>query len=281
MRNQSRYGSFAVCVAVLLAVSPGRTEKLPSKHKRSCMTSYEGAQEARREHKLASAKEQLLVCAQSTCGKVMRKDCVKWLDEVVLEMQVLASLQPGVLESRSESKTVTAATAAPAAVPAASPAAAVQQPVKPVKSDAATTSGASEPKPESAPAAAVALSVDERAAAEHKDKGKSYLLPAVLGSVGVVGVGGFIALATAGKHEQAKLPVCWPQCSESIVRRAEAYYVAADVSLGVGLAALGTATWLLLKPSSPSEGPSSSPRGVAFAVDPSPGHVSAQIQGVF
>src|SRR3954469_6597656 len=96
LRRDPRYASSLVCVAVLLAVSPGRGEKLPNKARNACMASYESAQEARKGQRLQAAKEKLVVCAQPTCGKVIRNDCMKWLDEVVVEMQAAASAKAAV-----------------------------------------------------------------------------------------------------------------------------------------------------------------------------------------
>src|SRR6185503_15437217 len=50
--------------------------------KRTCVASYESAQLLRHQQKLRKAREQLAICAHSTCPSVVTLDCAGWLKEV-------------------------------------------------------------------------------------------------------------------------------------------------------------------------------------------------------
>jgi hypothetical protein len=154
------------------------------------------------------------------------------------------------------------------------------------------------PSPALAPAAPVAARSDSSASQaglqlkaappdadiEPKKSSGGSLLPWVVGGVGAVGVGGYALLYTMAKSENAALiSQCWPTCSEDRLDRVRNLYLAADVSLGVGVAALGTATYLFLQSgSSSSEKPA--PQSASYVVDVAPakgGGMFASVSGVF
>ena len=66
----------------------------------------------------------------------------------------------------------------------------------------------------------------------------------VVGGVGVAALGTSIALATWGHTDNQLLDQCAPNCSQESVDHVRHLYIAADVSLGVGVVALGVATWM-------------------------------------
>jgi hypothetical protein len=117
---------------------------------------------------------------------------------------------------------------------------------------------------------------------EPSKKNGSGALPWVIGGVGVIGAGGYALLYSMAKSENAALiSQCWPTCSEDRLDRVRNLYLAADVSLGVGVAALGTATYLFLQSGSSSEKPA--PQSASYVVDvaPAKGGVFASVSGVF
>ena len=85
------------------------------------------------------------------------------------------------------------------------------------------------------------------------------LASATLIGVGVVGLASFTWLGLRARSGEDDLKECEPTCSRGNVDSVEARYVLANVSLGVGVLALGAATWVLLS------GPSS--KNVAEPVD--------------
>jgi len=99
------------------------------------------------------------------------------------------------------------------------------------------------------------------------------VLPIVLGGVGLAGGAVFAGLAFSAQSEYDKLvSSCAPRCSESVVSPVRTKLLAANVSLGVGLAALGTAAVLLLV-----QGPtkSASRPTPSFGIAPLPGGAAA------
>jgi hypothetical protein len=62
----------------------GQTAQAGHPDKRACLAANEAAQKLRKEDKLRSAREQLLVCARAQCPVVVRQDCAQWLNEVMV-----------------------------------------------------------------------------------------------------------------------------------------------------------------------------------------------------
>jgi len=76
-----------------------------------------------------------------------------------------------------------------------------------------------------------------------------------LGAVGVLGVGGYFTLNLKGSAENDALAaLCAPNCRPESVRKVRNIYLMADVSLGIGVAALAASTYLFFRsPDSPEE----------------------------
>jgi hypothetical protein len=107
-------------------------------------------------------------------------------------------------------------------------------------------------------------------------------LPYIVGGVGVLGIGGYALLYGIAKSSNNSLiQECWPTCSESRLNRVRNTYLAADISLGVGVAAIGTATYLLLQSGSGKE--QSSGQSTSYVVDvvPSRAGAFASVSGIF
>lgn len=76
---------------------------------------------------------------------------------------------------------------------------------------------------------------------------------ATLIGVGVAGLAAFTALGVSARSEEKELQSCKP-CADARIDSVQTRYLLANVSLGVSVVALGSATWLLL--SGPSTKPS-------------------------
>jgi hypothetical protein len=71
--------------------------------------------------------------------------------------------------------------------------------------------------------------------------------------VGVIGLASFTWLGLKARSDESDLKLCKPYCSKAKGDSVLARYWMANISAGVGVLALGTATWLLLNgPSQPS-----------------------------
>jgi len=86
----------------------------------------------------------------------------------------------------------------------------------------------------------------------------------VLGGVGVVALGSFSYFALRGKSQENDLESsCAPNCSHDDYSSMKQKYLVADVSLGVGVLALGAATYFFLHPTKEAPPPAVSLLGGA------------------
>jgi len=92
-----------------------------------------------------------------------------------------------------------------------------------------------------------------------------------LGAIGVVGLLSFVGVGLNARNREDQLARCTPNCSEGRLDAVDTRYAAASISAGVGLLALGGATWVLLAGSDDAENPDAS---VAFAATPAGGTLS-------
>jgi hypothetical protein len=110
-------------------------------------------------------------------------------------------------------------------------------------------------------------------------------LPWVIGAAGLAGIGGYGMLVTWGRKDNEQLAQCAPYCPQESVDHVRKLYLAADISLGVGIAAVGAAaTWLIVggssSPSSPKEERAGQPRYVVD-VRPTSSGGFATVSGTF
>ncbi len=112
------------------------------------------------------------------------------------------------------------------------------------KSGAPDTSDDTEAKPGRDNAGADALSTPpEQVSRPHS------ALPFVIGGAGLVVAAAGGLLTYWGSQDNSDLQkMCKPNCSPASVDHVQTMYIAADISFGVGAAALAAATWMLVKP---------------------------------
>jgi hypothetical protein len=145
-----------------------------------------------------------------------------------------------------------------------------------------TKASASAPAPADAPPARSETATHEDAApATSPGNGRSLLLPLVLGSVGVVGLAGGGLLTLWGRKDNDALSQCTPNCLPSSLDHIRALYIAADISFVVGVAGLGAATWLYLRPGASDEKPPAQAASVRFDMHPTPSGAFASVRGAF
>jgi hypothetical protein len=138
--------------------------------------------------------------------------------------------------------------------------------------DRATVERDAEKSPESSDDVASSPSV------HHKGPGP---LPWVLSAAGLAGIGTYGLLTVWGRKDNDALANCSPDCSAASLDRVKTLYLAADISLGVGIAALGAGvTWLALSSGSNKEKPPAQAAYV-FDVQPTPSGAFATVRGAF
>jgi hypothetical protein len=114
---------------------------------------------------------------------------------------------------------------------------------------------------------------------DKEPSGGASAVPYLLGGVTLVGVGGYALLTSWGRADNKLMAACAPDCSPSSVDHIQRLYVAADVSLAVGIVgAVGLVGWAAFHRS--NEKP---PNHSAYVVDvePTPSGAFARVSGSF
>jgi hypothetical protein len=173
-------------------------------------------------------------------------------------------------------------------LPAAAARASAPAPAAVAKTEAKEAKAAP-PSPRAEPAAAASHlqlktmpSDDPPPSPSPSTSGGGSIVPYVVGGVGALGIGGYALLYSMAKSENnALIDQCWPTCSEERLNRVRNLYLGADISLGVGVAALGTATYLFFQSSSGREKPAGQAASYVVDVAPSRAGVYASVSGAF
>ncbi|WP_156339248.1 hypothetical protein [Chondromyces crocatus] len=239
------------------ASKPGPAPKRDLKaEKKVCVEAHANGQGLVREGKFTEAREAFITCGRETCPGAVRKECVQFMGE-------LNEKQPSVvIEARDE----------------------IGQPTAEVKVfiDGAEVAGSLDGR-------AIEVDPGQRAFRYVSSKGKVLersvlilegqrnrkltavfgyppppppepfqipVLSYVLGGVAAGGLGNFVFWGLLGKSEQGELEdSCAPRCRQEDVDAMRRSYLLADLSLGIGVAALGAATVVALLHNSGKEKP--------------------------
>ncbi len=160
------------------------------------------------------------------------------------------------------------------------------------KTAAADESGAAEDKADGksshktggSGATAAAGAEDEPAEAEKTPAraGGHRYLPWVLTGVGVASLGAGAMLTSWGRKDNDQLKGCSPGCDPNAVHHIRRVYQAADVAIGVGIAALGAAYWVYALTHGSSSGEEhGSETALRFGVAPTGSGGFASVSGGF
>jgi len=232
--------------------------------KKECAAAYVEAQKLKKDGSFMKAREQLIVCAKDECMSAVKKDCVSWLDEVnaALPSVVVAAKGPDggdtfdvkvsvdgqVVAEKIDVKAIEVDPGTHKFVFEYEGEEPIEQEVilrqgeknktlevsfEKEKPAAPTT----EPEPEAEPKVEVSTK-------------KSPTLAYVLGGVGIVALGGagYFWLSGESKKSDLEKSGCEPNCDQGDVDKIKQQRLIGDIALGVGLACIGTAAYLLLKP---------------------------------
>jgi hypothetical protein len=313
-----RAGAWAVSISLCAAAGHGEAKR--PKDKRACKAAYKSAQEREQAGKLREAKELLSTCANVTCGGVLKKECASRsahldaeipsivpvvTDDARLDVQIrmdgellmshldgrAVPIDPGTHEFTFSTERGVVATqtatvdrgqhARPIAV--ALHASTGRASTTKVKPSSTVSTDSPPPRVRVTGPAAEESSAQETAPAMVQGSSKSGppALAYVLGGVGGLGVaGGILMNAWGRKDNRDLLASCAPNCSQSSVDHVRRVYFAADLSIGVGVAALGVATVLFFTSNRAKERPGTV---AAYTVDvkPAPSGAFATVSGMF
>jgi hypothetical protein len=260
---------------VALAVAPAGAH---AQTKVECVAAFDRGQELREQTKLRAAREQFMQCARDACAAPLRKDCATQLEEVSRDQPTIVL---GARDSLGEELSGVR----------------VWIDQEPAKIDESGLSVQVDPGPhtvrfEDASGVRVSMHVVSRMGernrpviavfATHPAAPSRELQPQpsarsgqaipptpqagppfwayIASGVGVVGLGAFTALAISGHTEKERLLTsCAPTCNDAQVNVVKSRYIAADISLGVGVVSLAIAAYLFL--SQPAVAPKPSVSG--------------------
>ena len=266
--------SILACMLLMAAPLSARAEDV----KRECVDASTLGQTSRDTGELLKARQQFLLCSRDACPAVVRTSCNHWLAEVE---ELTPSVVIRAADAADSDITDGAATIDGVQYPLngktipLDPGKHVVVVVSPdgVRAEKKVLLGAGEksrlielrldtgkPQEMSKPAVTAAqpavTAAQPPAAAPRADRKSSIPTGAwVLGGVSVVVLGGFGYFAVSASSELDKLKkACSPSCTDEQTQTGRTNALLADVSLGVGVAALaGAVTWALLARSSSHE----------------------------
>lgn len=272
-----------------------------------CVLASERGQDLRDAGKLLAAREQFVACAQEACPALVRADCARWLAgvedripavvlrvrdregrdlaaaRVAVDGKPLAGAQDGrslELDPGPHTVALEVEGFAPAVVQLVA-----REGERNRLVDVALEPAPSAAAPVGAAAIATAPSVPPRAPAASTEREASAPRPfpvaaAALGAAGIAGIGVFAALGLSARADvQTMRQTCRPWCSQEKVDAAQRKALWANVSLGAGIVAAGSAAWLWLR--HPEAAPAPSPAALRWDFAPAPGGALCSVQGRF
>jgi hypothetical protein len=273
------------CLAALLAgAAPAQAD---GDVKQACVQASTDGQSLRDTGKLREAREKLVACAREECPVIVRKYCGEWLADVESRIPSLVfrvqtadgsdvtdarfsvddraphpvdgsatQLDPGEHRVRFEH-------------PGDPP---VEMHVVVAESEKGRIVTARFAAKEGPPTAETPA-----AAPSPQSKGISPLA-IVLAGVGVLGGASFAYFGITAKSDLDNLRnTCAPGCAQSDLDAVKQKALIADISLGVGVVALGAAAWVFFANSSPAPAPAAA----LLDVRPTPGGAVARVGGRF
>ena len=257
MRSR-RAALFAASVVYCVTTSAARADD-----KQVCLNAFDSAQQLRIDGKLRLAREQLASCARTECPPLVRQDCGRWLNEV---MGSLPSVVVGARDGRGRDLLAVRVSIDGAVVSEALDG-------KPILVDPGAhkfrfeTPGSAAvdehllirageknrvltvdfaPRPVVSPTSSRRVDPVPRAS-EAVVKTTPPIPAYVVGGVGVLALGAALFLDLNGHADASSLrATCAPNCTQSDVDGVQVKYIVAGISLGVGVVALGVATYLFL-----------------------------------
>lgn len=286
--------------ALIVAASLFASAAARADEKQTCVAAHEKAQRLRIDAKLRAAKEQLVVCSRPECPVIIRQDCAQWMAEVNASLPsiVIAARDTSGHDVLAVRVTIDGVTVAeqldgkPIAVDPGphklryqtSGKPAVEEQIlvregernRPMTVTFAPSAPATPSTTPSTPRADGAATADEEPAA----KGGSPVLPILFIGVGAVALGAALFFDLKGNGDARTLrDVCAPNCKQEDVDGVQTKYVAAGVSLGVGIVAVGIGvTMLLLSPAAPKRATAGA---FTFDVAPTRGGATAALGAAF
>ena len=246
-------GMFAVLAATTTLLSAETAARADDREQ--CASAADQAQQLRDEGKYRRAREQLLLCARDVCPAPIKRDCLEWLSQVESTAPTVVFGAKDATKDLSDVKVYVDGAAVTDRLDG-----------KPVQMDLGKHTvkfeyqgqvkeeeviiGAGQKNRNvtvTFGAAAVAPTGPTPPPGGETSKEGSIVPALVVGGIGVLAIGSFAIFGLGGKSDVSNLEdTCKPHCAESDVDKARTKLIIADISLGVGIVALGVATYLFV-----------------------------------
>lgn len=254
-RTLARMATLAVVAAGTTALA-GEGVALAD-DREQCASAADQAQQLRDEGKYRRAREQLIVCARDVCPAPIKRDCLEWLTQVESTAPTVVFGAKDGTKDLSDVKVFVDGAAVTERLDG-----------KPVQMDLGKHTvkfeyqgqtkeeeviiGAGQKNRNvtvtfSGGAAGPAGPTGPTGPAPAEGGGGSLVPAIIVGGVGVLALGSFAIFGLGGKSDVSDLEkTCKPHCAQSDVDAAKTKLLIADISLGVGIVALGVATYLVI-----------------------------------
>ena len=223
----------------------------------SCLNSYESAQRLRIGKHLGEARRQLLSCGEATCPAAIRKDCLRWLDEVDRSMPSV------VMAVRFRGQDLTAVRVLVDGTQIATRLDGASIAVDPGTRQFRFEASGYKPRErtvvirEGEKNRPITVELPAEAAS---DQATSHAPALALAALGVAGLGFFTYFGLKGMSGKSDLELCKGHCSQSDANTVGRNFLAADIALGVGVVALGAAAYLYFSDGPPRQASAASAR---------------------
>ena len=235
-----------------------------------CVTLHRQAQIDRKSRALRSALENLRRCADSSCPKLIGSDCAEWLVETERALPSIVVVATG--PDGSDVQGVRILIDGVPLVDQVGGAAIEVDPGQhrfrfelagsaPIERAITIREGEQRRRIEvafrvtrAAPTDTAPAGAAGRASPSAPERAGAGPWPYALGAIGIVGVGGFAYFGYRGLQTKSDLDEknCRPACPQEEVDEGNRQFLIADISLGVGVVALGAATYLWLSEREPA-----------------------------
>jgi|GEM_PF-1444963 len=258
------------------ADKPDKPDKSDKRDKHACIAASEEGQALRDDRRLTEARDRLRFCARDACPALLRKDCADWLRDVETRLptvvlvaedashrdlaQVKVSIDGRPLADALDGRAVSVDPGPHAFRFVIDGEAPVDVGVVVREGDKNRAITAAFPGHGRAPAAPPARPIEPEKA---RPKGGVPASAFVLGGVGLAAIGSFAYFGWTGQRDASSLrDTCGRTraCTQDQVDSVRTKLLVADVSLGVGVAAIGLATYLAIAGASDAPPPNAGPR---------------------
>jgi hypothetical protein len=293
--------STVACAAVLvLCAAPARGQPNLRPSERACVAAFKSAQQKEQQSRLRDAREQFQVCAQRTCSSLLRQECAtRYLqlqydipsvvpivtgDDGTPHVDVQVEMDGTLFVARLDGRALPVDPGVHEFSFSTDRGVFAREKIMVVQGQRNRTLSVSLRAPDAAPPRKEMAAPDvalERQAPTPDSRLRVPKATYALGAAGLVSLTAGALLTYWGRRDNDALAGCSPNCSQDSVRHIRNLYVAADVSFGVGLAALTTGYWVFARSRAHPDEPPPERATVHLDVQPARAGAMAMVSGSF